>query len=79
MWSKLEGGFPANVARRSVGEQTLGESNYIGCIGWGNGSIHEIEIRGTTNLGLSFTILALIGLVSFGLAVVFFRKRDLPL
>lgn len=36
-------------------------------------------IRGTTNLGLSFTILALIGLVSFGLAVVFFRKRDLPL
>ncbi|WP_435923397.1 LPXTG cell wall anchor domain-containing protein [Paenibacillus sp. DYY-L-2] len=30
-------------------------------------------------MGLSFTILGVIGLVSFGLAVVFFRKRDLPL
>lgn len=36
-------------------------------------------INGNVNLGLSFTILAVIGLVSFGLAVLLFRKRDLPL
>ncbi|MEF2969123.1 ABC transporter permease subunit [Paenibacillus sp. M1] len=36
-------------------------------------------IEGTVNLGLSFTILAAIGLVTFALAVFLFRRRDLPL
>ncbi|MNW37789.1 ABC-2 family transporter protein [compost metagenome] len=36
-------------------------------------------INGTVNLWISFTILAVIGLTTFGLAIYFFRKRDLPL
>ncbi|WP_410772462.1 ABC transporter permease subunit [Fontibacillus sp. BL9] len=36
-------------------------------------------INGTVNLGLSFTVLAGIGLVTFALGVYLFGKRDLPL
>jgi len=36
-------------------------------------------INGQVDLGVTFSVLAAIGLVSFGLAIAMFRKRDLPL
>lgn len=36
-------------------------------------------VNGTVNMSASSIILSVIGLVSFGLAIVVFRKRDLPL
>jgi ABC-2 type transport system permease protein len=36
-------------------------------------------INGDAGMTMPFTVLALIGIVTFGLAVVLFRKRDLPL
>ncbi|RCX18543.1 hypothetical protein DFP94_10676 [Fontibacillus phaseoli] len=52
-------------------------------IWWGNSAIKSSGyggiINGSVNLGISFTILAVIGLVTFGLAVILFRKRNLPL
>ncbi|QMV42020.1 ABC transporter permease subunit [Cohnella cholangitidis] len=36
-------------------------------------------VNGNVNLGMTFAVLFVIGLVSFALAIVLFRKRDLPL
>lgn len=36
-------------------------------------------VNGNVNLAMTFTVLSVIGLASFALAIVLFRKRDLPL